>query len=246
MSSKKIKAETARFIEENIPDFHARRLENLGNLKLKKVLKRKNPYLFKAKNINTAADLIRGVLDAYLSSQEETIFGDFLEKVAIFVCNTAFGGNKAPSLGMDLDFQRDGKRYIVSVKSGPNWGNSRQIAKMRDDFKTARRILGASKGKINVVSVNGCCYGKERQEDKGDYLKVCGERFWELISDVPGLYLQLIEPLGHKAKERNDAFQIEYGKVANRFVKEFIDEFCTSDGLIDWPKLVRFNSGALG
>ena len=69
--------EIIQFIEENIPNFHSRRLEKLQKMDLKLILRRKNPYLFKAKNINTAADLVKGVLDAYLSSQEETIFGTF-------------------------------------------------------------------------------------------------------------------------------------------------------------------------
>ena len=68
-----MKAKIARYIEDNIPAFHHRRLESLGGLKLKNVLKRKNPYLFKAKNVNTAGELVKGILDAHLSSQEETM-----------------------------------------------------------------------------------------------------------------------------------------------------------------------------
>jgi hypothetical protein len=39
--------EVRLFVEKNIGDFHARRLEKLQKLKLKQVLKRKNPYLLK-------------------------------------------------------------------------------------------------------------------------------------------------------------------------------------------------------
>jgi len=69
------------FVEENIGEFHKRRADSLRKLKLSKILKRKNPYLFKAKNINDAHDLVKLILDAHLSSQEETIFGEFLEIV---------------------------------------------------------------------------------------------------------------------------------------------------------------------
>ncbi len=44
-----MKAKIARYIEDTIPTFHQRRLESLGGLRLKSVLRRKNPYLFKAK-----------------------------------------------------------------------------------------------------------------------------------------------------------------------------------------------------
>jgi hypothetical protein len=232
----------ASFIERSIPAFHQRRLESLSKLKLHNVLKRKNPYLFKAKNVDTAGELVKGILDAHLSSQEETIFGAFLESVAIHTCALAFNGVKSGIEGIDLEFSRDGVRYIVSIKSGPHWGNSSQIKKMRDNFRRARKVLGANAAARNVVAVNGCCYGREPNEDKGDFLKVCGERFWSLISGDDALYTKLIEPIGHKAKERNEAFQVEYGKVANRFTRQFIDEFCLADGQIDWEKIVRFNS----
>ncbi len=60
--------EIVNFIEPNIQQFHLRRLENLKALQLYKILSRKNPYLFKAKNQNTAHDLVKSILDAHLSS----------------------------------------------------------------------------------------------------------------------------------------------------------------------------------
>ena len=79
-----------KFISKNIGSFHENRLLKLQKLKLKDILKRKNPYLFKCKNVLVAGDLVKPILDAYLSSQEETIFGDFLEKIAIFVNSMVF------------------------------------------------------------------------------------------------------------------------------------------------------------
>lgn len=235
--------EICEYIETYIPSFHKRRVESLTKLELHKVLKRKNPYLFKAKNINTANDLIKGILDAHLSSQEETIFGGFLERLAVFVCHEAFGGRKSSAEGIDLEFERDGTHYIVAIKSGPNWGNSSQIKKMVLNFKQAKKILGTNTTRTHVVAVNGCCYGTDGTEDKGDYLKKCGQSFWSFISGDEDFYTTIIEPLGCRARERNDEFHHEYGSVINRFTKDFIEEFCTAGGIIDWPKLVKFNSG---
>jgi len=238
--------EIITYIEAHIPAFHKRRLESLADLRLRKVLKRKNPYLFKAKNITSAPDLVKGILDAHLSSQEETIFGGFLEELAIFICEKAFSGRKSSAEGMDLEFERQHIHYIVSIKSGPSWGNSGQIKKMVQNFRKAKQILGTNAAKKNVVAVNGCCYGVEKAEDKGDYLKKCGQSFWSFISGDDDLYTTIIEPLGYKAKERNEAFQQEYGKVFTRFTKEFTDSFCGPDGAIDWEKLISFNSGRSG
>lgn len=234
--------DVVNFVEGNIGEFHKRRADSLQNLSLTQVLKRKNPYLFKAKNINDAHDLVKLLLDAHLSSQEEAIFGEFLEKLAIFVCGKVFDGKKSSAEGIDLEFTRDNIFYIVSVKSGPNWGNSGQIKHMVDNFKKAKRILRTGNNKANVQAVNGCCYGQENQPDKGDYLKLCGQEFWEFISGNARLFLDIVEPLGYKAKERNEQFFAEYSRILNLFTQEFMDDFSV-DGRIDWDKLVQFNSG---
>ena len=114
---------------------------------------------------------------------------------------------------------------------------------MQQNFVQAKRILGTNTSAKNIVPVNGCCYGQMRKEDKGDYLKKCGQSFWSFISGDEQLYTAIIEPLGHKAKERNEDFCVEYGKVITRFTAEFTKDFCLADGTILWEKLVQFNSG---
>ena len=237
--------EITNYVETNIQDFHQRRLDNLQKLKLQDVLKQKNPYLFKAKNINTAQDFVKAILDARLSSQEEGIFGGFLEGLAIFVCSKVDNGQKSSAEGIDLEFEKDDRRYIVSIKSGPNWGNSSQVKKLRDNFRQAKRILGTNRLSTNVVAVNGCCYGKDRKPDKGDYLKLCGQQFWEFISGDESLYTDIIEPLGYRAKEKNERFMDEYAKVINRFTAEFIGKFCDADGNMLWEEVVKFNSAEI-
>lgn len=229
------------YIQENIGTFHAKRLQSLEKLKLERILKRKNPYLFKAKNVLTAQDLVKTFLDAHLSSQEETIFGDFLELLAIFINHKVYSGRKSAAEGIDLEFEKDRSVFIVSIKSGPNWGNSRQIAKMRDDFNKAKKILRTSSSGINIIAVNGCCYGRDNKPDKGDYYKFCGQKFWEFVSSSENLYTEIIEPLGYDAKKHNDEFHKSYAQILNKFTIEFGTNFCTN-GNINWEKLVKFNS----
>ena len=234
--------EIANYIETNIQAFHQKRLDKLQKLKLMDVVKRKNPYLFKTKNISTVPEFVKTILDAHLSSQEETIFGKFLEELAIFICAQVYGGQKSSSEGIDLDFEKDNIRYIVSIKSGPNWGNSSQVKKLRDNFRKAKRILGTNISSTNVVAVNGCCYGKDRKPDKGDYLKLCGQKFWEFISGDDNLYTDIIEPLGHQAKKKKEQFREEYDKAINRLIFEFIPKFCDTEGNILWDEIVKLNS----
>ena len=212
---------------------------------LQEILERKNPYLFKAKHVTTASEFMESVLCAFLSSQEETQFGGFLERLAIFICSTVYGGRKSSAAGMDLEFERENIFYIVSIKSGPNWGNSGQVEKLRTNFSKAKKILNTNTSKKNVVAVNGCLYGRDLPEDRGDYLKQCGQRFWEFISGRKNLYTDIIEPLGSRAKERKEEFEIELARVTNRLTKEFLNGYCLPDGTIQWKKIVEFNSGII-
>lgn len=235
--------DVTQYVEENIGTFHQKRIERLNKLKLKTVLKKKNPYLFKAKHLLTANEIVQGIADAYISSGEETLFGDWLEGLAIFINHKVYGGWKSGIPNIDLEFDKHNARYIVNIKSGPNWGNSSQISKMKSDFKTAQRTLRTSNSNLVVVSINGCCYGIDNHPDKGDYFKYCGQEFWEFISGNGDLYTGIIEPLGHKSKERNDEFMESYSNMINKFTRDFIKDFCKPNGEIDWIKLVEFNSG---
>lgn len=241
-------ADVAHYIEEHIgPAFHDKKLSKLRKLKLEDILRRKNPYLFKAKRTQTANDFIKAVLDATVSSGEETVFGDFLEKIAIHVCQQVYGGRKSGIRGIDLEFEDTPDKYLISIKSGPNWGNSSQIKGMVRNFLEAKKTLHTSGGgrNLNIKFIEGCCYGKDNTCEKGTHQKLCGQRFWELISGgSTTLYTDIIEPIGHLSKEKNEALEEIYAAKLNDFTAQFVARFC-QNGLIDWMKLVEYNSGKL-
>lgn len=237
------KAKIIEYVENNIDQFHQQKLEKLKSLNLQKVLARKNPYLYKAKNQNLAASIVSDIVNAYISSSEETLFGAWLEGLAIYVAGMFYSGRKSSAEGIDLELNKNGCHYLVSIKSGPNWGNSSQIKKMREDFKKAEKILKTNRTGTEICAVNGCCYGRDNAPDKGDYLKLCGQNFWEFLSGDPSLYLEIIEPIGVKAKEKNESYQKALDSKMNSLTKVFLSEFCHS-GEIDWNKLVRLSSQA--
>lgn len=231
------------YVENNIVLFHEKRVKTVENLNIDKVLQRKNPYLFRAKNLESASDLVKKLIDASLSSSEEAVFGDFLEGLAIFINEKKFNGRKSGIEGIDLEFDYSGIRYIVSIKSGPNWGNASQIKKMKESFIKATKTLRTSNAKIIVKAINGCCYGK-KNVDHGDYELICGEKFWAFISGIDDLYKTLILPLGHEAKKHNDNYVNSLQKIENKMIAEFIGKYCFQNGAINWEKIVETNSKA--
>lgn len=237
-----------RFIQDNVfESFHLKKEQKIKSVKLSDITKRKNPYLFKAKGMDNASDLIRSIMDATVSSGEETIFGNFMERVAIFTSEQAFNGRKSSARGIDLEFEDGTSKYLVSIKSGPNWGNSSQINKMKDNFILAKKVLETSGGVTTqrVMCVEGCCYGSEANPEKGTHLRLCGEDFWSFISGGnKDLFKDIIEPFGFEAIKRSDALNSEINAKLNLFTAEFVELYCDSFGRIDWSKLVEDNSGS--
>jgi hypothetical protein len=174
------------FVNSNIDTFHVNRIQAIQKLRLREILKRKNPYLFRAKN----------------------------------------SGQKSSAQGIDLEFNRDDTRFIVAVKSGPNWGNSSQYQSLRENFKRASKVLRQSDHISNVQAVLGMCYRRSREADQGDYIKMYGQRFWEFISGQHNLYIDIVEPLGFEAKRRNETFEQAKDEAANRLIREFMLDFC--------------------
>lgn len=231
------------YVNENIVDFHQRKLKSLEELKLEKLLK-KNPYLLRAKNLITPQGLIDDLLSAFLSSSEEKLFGDFLEGLAVFVAEKTSGGHKSTAQGVDLEFFNNNTHYVVSVKSGPSWGNSSHQNKLEQDFKNAVSRLKQSQHTLNVQPVLGICYGKTKTSFIRGYMKVVGQNFWYLISGNPDLYTDIIEPVGYRAEEHNNNFAEEKSKIVSRFTIEIGNKFFHSvTGEVDWMKLTQFNSG---
>jgi len=235
--------QVCEYANSNMVHFHQRRIASLEKLALNRLL-RKNPYLFKAKHITTAGELMESLLEAFLSSSEEKLFGDFLEGLAVFIAGKTCDGHKSAAQGVDLEFINKGRHYVVSIKSGPNWGNSSQKRRLAQDLRETVIRVQQSRTALRVEPVLGICYGKTRTSyTKAGYLKVVGQNFWYLISENENLYTDIIEPIGYRAKEHNEAFYTERSRVINRFTAQFIERSCDTTGAIDWVKLVEFNRG---
>lgn len=232
------------YVNANIGEFHQSRVARLQSVKLKEVLRKKNPYLFRAKNILTAEKLIESILDAFLSSSEEGLFGDFLEGLAIFVASKTLDGKKSAAPGIDLEFEKESVKFIVAIKSGQNWGNNSQYEALRENFKRAAKVLRQSSSVKSIQAILGMCYGRMKTSDQGDYVKMAGQSFWHFLSGDRRLYTDIIDPLGFEAKRHNDKYLEERAVLVNKFTSEFSAEFCTRNR-IDWKKLVEFNSGNL-
>ena len=126
-----------------------------------KIIRRKNPFLFRiraASNVHTLADM---VINAYLSSSEETMFGYVLEDVAIAICKNAKNGRKSGIRNIDqgrseYDWGNSpgDTRTIIQIKSGGNWSNASSKRAQADAFKKATAVLRIRENK-RIKEVEG-------------------------------------------------------------------------------------------
>lgn len=227
-------------IGELLDDFYKRRIDKISTLKLKSTLKRKNPYLYRAVGVQQAGQIVSEILSAYMSSSDEGIFGDaFFEPLAKFVS----GGHVSPSQGVDVALETEAQYKAIAVKSGPSVFNAQSKRRQAQDFLALRnRLLKLQKQFDPLV---GYAYGNKQQKTKGDavFRELAGQAFWQEITGDADFYLKIIRLMKNKPQEHLQEYQDAFNAAVNRFTKEFIDEFCFTDGSIDWEKLTIFNSG---
>lgn len=229
------------FIRIGILKFHEKKYINLNQLNSDDIFQRRNLYLLKTRYLQTPETIVRSLINRFISSSDEEVLGNFLKKLAIYISKHLQDGQKSSLKGIDLEFNRKGVKYLIDIKSGPNWGNSNQIAKMEDNFKKASKTLQTSGGNVNARFINGCCYGADNLQ-KGGYLKLCGQQFWAFITGDNEFYLKIVEPLGFQAKERSEIFNELFTKKLIAFTTVFHEEF-VHNGEINWNKLIVANSG---
>lgn len=223
-----------------LDNFYTNLIKKVDSLNIKAVMKRKNPYLFRAKAMNGAAQIIDAILAAFVSSSEETIFGNvFFEPIA----TAAAQGQKALAEGVDIMVECDNTIYAIAVKSGTSVFNA-------DSRKSRSKTLWPQANwpsrQKRFVPIVGYGYGKKKTSNRGlpkFYMELAGKDFWTELTGDEEFYIKLIRYMDKLPEKYVEDFDASYQKASNRLVREFTQQFCFDDGSIDWEKLVEFNSG---
>ncbi len=234
-------SEIIESIAAALDNFYTSLIKKVDGLTIKDVIKSKNPYLFRAKSMNDAAQIVDAILSAFISSSEETIFGNvFFEPIAI----AAAQGHKALAEGVDIMVERDNTIYAIAVKSGPRVFNADSRKKQEQNFMAASKL--AQQAKKRFVPIVGYGYGKKKSSGRGlpkFYIELAGKDFWSELTGDDEFYINLMRFMDKLPEKYIEDFNASYQKASNRLIREFTQMFCFEDGSIDWEKLVRFNSG---
>lgn len=228
-------------IADALDTFYSSLIEKIDGIDIKKIMRRKNPYLYRAKAMQNAAEIVDNVLSAFVSSSEETIFGNcFFEPLAV----AASGGNKALAEGIDIMIEGEGLIKAIAVKSGTSVFNADSKKRQEQNFISASKL--AQQAKARYEAYIGYCYGKKKLSSRGTpkiYTELAGKDFWTMLTGDEEFYVKIIKYMGNLPEEYVEAYRQSYDKAFNRLVREFSVSFCLQDGSIDWENLVKYNSG---
>lgn len=182
-----------------------------------KMIRGKNPFLFRARTTGNANGLVESIIAAYLSSSEETMFGHVLEDIVITICSKALCGWKSGIEGVDLEWNENSTRCIAQIKSGPRWGNASQRKKLVQSLQAATKVLRQGNMRLNVRCIEGICYGPDEEKDLGSHIRITGPSFWKTISGWEGTAGQVLDVIGkhsvnglQEPKETASTRMVEY------------------------------------
>ena len=228
--------ELEALISRCLRDFYERRLQKVKKLKLQVFLRRKNPYLFRALGIQKASEIVERVLADYISASDETIFGNiFFEPIA----RIASGGKASDAEGVDFVIESEKHITAIALKSGPNIYNASQKKRQSQEFLAVRSRLYKLHKQFDPIL--GHAYGRLKTEPTKDriYRDRSGQTFWTEITGDSDFYLKLVRLMKDVPAQHRKEYTPAWDAAINRFTAEFIRDFCSPDGSIDWEKLVQ-------
>ncbi len=244
IDQKTLEAEVGRLLEI----LYAKRLGALDKLRLTKLLN-KNPYLYRALGIEESLELLRQMQIAFVSSSDETIFGnEFFEPLALWAARESSGhsgGSRVVTVGdaagIDIAITEASSYSAISVKSGKNIFNAQSSKGQSSEFEALQARL-KKLGKQFLPYI-GYGYGRKAAPKKATVVdRVAGEKFWNLLTGEQDFYLRIADAIGVHSIGHGAVYRKAFDHKCNSLVKEFCADFVAADGTIQWNKIVKFNS----
>ena len=99
----------------------------------------KNPFLFRARSPENVEQFADRLIEAFLSSSEETRFADILEEIAIAICSAAKGGWKSGIPSIDIEYEEKNTRTNYPSEIGHQMGQFKPTQKAGSGFYAGKK-----------------------------------------------------------------------------------------------------------
>jgi hypothetical protein len=210
-------------IQEHFARFLKKRVENLERLALDDM--KFNVLALRATatllELDTPESLLRYRLAQHLERGLVTALGTTLQAVA-----KEIAGQGSGVAGADIEKIRDGRRYFIQVKSGPDTAN-------KDIAQNIASLLNSARARDpEAICLLGVCYGRADQisgiahkelKSRGVGLLV-GKAFWEFIGEEADTMASVVGLAGNAAQALEAGSQ-SYGDRVDRKLAALVTEF---------------------
>ena len=225
--------QSEQLIEEFEITFARPFAQKMNSLKMKEIIKNKNPYLYRSSGIRTCEDLVHRILQDYVSASVEGNFGKFFEGVARVVS----GGIKPVGGGeVDLDVREGNVARLYAIKSGAKGFNSSSYDKAKRDLNSAERRL--RQDRVRTEKKVAFAYGRKQSSFTDGIERLSSKQFWAEVSGVPDFYEKLLDICDVLAPLYTADMQAPYDGL----LREAHQLFCDGSE-IDWDKILKLVSG---
>ena len=226
---------------------YGKRFAALEKLDLTRILN-KNPYLYRALGFSDSSEFIMQLMVAFVSSSDETIFGnDFLEPLAFFAATNANEHGEiervvtvSAGAGQDIAIETATSYLAIAVKSGKNIFNAQSTKGQSAEFIA----LSSRLKKLNksIRPIIGYGYGRKLQRKASNDEKLAGQSFWRLLTGEADFYLRISSAMENFASEHGAAYRLAFEQKHQQLLRGFMIDYVDEAGEILWQKIVIFNS----
>lgn len=194
-----------------------------------------NPFLLRVLNLDSPKKIAEFMINERLERSVVTSFGSRIQKVAKLV-----GGKGTGVEGGDILVEKEGKRYYVQMKAGPNTPNKDLVSMINQLLRSATRRNAGS------IALLGMTYGTREQVSgiiKG-YSHIdwkIGREFWEFIGEK-GLaheIYEIIAEINKEYKQDGMTFNELYEEKLKELENTIKEQYGESESM--WKKLFENN-----
>ena len=201
-----------------------------------KLLSKCNPYELVV-NCQTVESLVDFIMGSHKQTSSQTIWGNYLESIAVKVCEKNLNGIKSKEECTDIEWFCDGVKHFRGWKSSPKWCNADQ--KRAVNLKETELKNTEDFGSYKVLT----SYGKTTKRiTTNSFVQLSGQEAWEEISNDNELYNKIMVGIELNRNIIVQFIESIYISDRERIIPWMEDNFLNDNNTINFIKINKYVS----
>ncbi len=209
---------------------------NRKEISFPKLLSKCNPYELSV-NCDSIESLIEFVLTSHKQTSSKTIWGNYLETIALAISKIIINGYKSNEECTDIEWFCDGVKHYRGWKSSPKWCNAdqkRAVNLKENELKNTEDF-----GSYKILT----SYGKTTKRiTTNSFVQLSGQDAWEEISNDDELYNKIMVGIELNRNIIRQFLENIYVSDREKIITWMKNNFLNDDGTINFIKINKYVS----